>query len=72
MQTPHPDTYPVIQKKWKFSVALPDVFLDILRLKVGSLQWLGHNVFKTVCLSEELLVYGKTIRAVGHSFARLE
>jgi hypothetical protein len=35
-----------------------------------------HNVFKTVCLSEELLVYGYTIRAVladhGHSFGRLE
>jgi hypothetical protein len=37
MQTPHSDTYPVIQK----SSVLPDVFLDILRLKVGSLQWLG-------------------------------
>jgi hypothetical protein len=39
MQTPHPDTYPVIQKKIKFSVTR--CFLDILRLKVGSLQWLG-------------------------------
>jgi hypothetical protein len=38
MQTPLPDTYPVIQKSG--SSALPDVFLDILRLKVGSLQWL--------------------------------
>jgi hypothetical protein len=39
MQTPLPDTYPVIQKNK--SSALPDVFVDILRLKVGSLQWLG-------------------------------
>jgi hypothetical protein len=39
MQTPFPDTYPVIQKNE--SSALPDVFLDILMLKVGSLQWLG-------------------------------
>jgi hypothetical protein len=39
MQVPLPDTYPVIQKNG--SSALPDVFMDILRLNVGSLQWLG-------------------------------
>jgi hypothetical protein len=39
MQIPLPGTYPVIQKTG--SSELPDVFLDILRLKVGSLQWLG-------------------------------
>jgi hypothetical protein len=39
MQVPLPDTYHVIQKNG--SSALPDVFMDILRLKVGSLQWLG-------------------------------
>jgi hypothetical protein len=39
MQTPLPYTYPVIQKNG--SSALPDVFWDILRLKVGSLQWFG-------------------------------
>jgi hypothetical protein len=39
MQTPLPDTYLVIHKNE--SSALPDVFLDILRLKIGSLQWLG-------------------------------
>jgi hypothetical protein len=40
MQIPLPDTYPVTQKKEKSS-ELPVIFLDILRLKVGSLQWLG-------------------------------
>jgi hypothetical protein len=38
MQLPLSDTYPVIQKNG--SSALPDVFMDILRLNVGSLQWL--------------------------------
>jgi hypothetical protein len=39
MQTPHPDTYPVIQKKIKVN-RYQMFFLDILRLKVGSFQWL--------------------------------
>jgi hypothetical protein len=39
MQIPLLGTYPVIPKNWKFSVTR--FFLDILRLKVGSLQWLG-------------------------------
>jgi hypothetical protein len=39
MQVPLPDTYALIQKNG--SLALPDVFMDILRLNVGSLQWLG-------------------------------
>jgi hypothetical protein len=49
MQTPHPDTYPVIQKKLKFSVTR--CFLDILRLKVGSLQWLGLMLPRRNCLN---------------------
>jgi hypothetical protein len=39
MQIPLPGTSPVIQKTG--SSVLPDIFLDTLRLKVGSLQWLG-------------------------------
>jgi hypothetical protein len=41
-------------------------------LYLGSYFWMtsssGHNVCKTVCLSEELLVYGYTIRAVLTQF----
>jgi hypothetical protein len=39
MQIPLPGTYSVIQKNG--SSVLPDVFMDILRLKVESLKWLG-------------------------------
>jgi hypothetical protein len=45
MQVPLPGTYPVIQKNWKFSVTR--CFLDTLRLKVGSLQWLGPLLYHT-------------------------
>jgi hypothetical protein len=49
MQTPLLDTYPVIQKNG--SSVLPDVFLDILRLKVGSLQWLGPMLTRPIFLN---------------------
>jgi hypothetical protein len=39
MQTPLPDTYPVIQKKWK--LALPDVFFGHFKVesRVTSVAW---------------------------------
>jgi hypothetical protein len=61
-------------------VALENKFSGIFKIPQFrfpfDLKGLNHKVCKTVCLSEEMLVYGYTIRAVladhGHSFGRLE